>query len=671
MDLEDPEITDRQFEKIYGMTRKEAKELFSRTNMWDFPQVRDPDKPLHEQGATKDSVIFLNDNTVIVGQEHGKSLELSPETLKRVQAIAEKYGAWYEGNGMDREFTKGIIDDYQGSWDDDLLSPSIKGYPYPFLYVLFSNIKANDTVKGKIGSDPKVSIFDRILNTQPSTNYFPDRKFDAETLTKFLQSVSEGPYDFVKMSQAPATEKNVERFFQLGEKLMWPENWEEYPNKAGQLAKQVNDLRDKFLASRKSGVYVVGSGHLVAVQQITDKQDVAEEVNPQIFLPIFRQQEKIVTDKAGREYKLVAKPGPRELGQKFNSPSRLFTIEAYLLDRAVRVAWVNFVNHGEHLEAEDVVVEPKYRRRGLASAMYNFAKELGNDVKPSDKQTALGREFAAGYQYDKAKGMAEGAIKDLDIDLLDQQWDAIVGYVINGLEKNMDIGRIELNLYKYAGREMFDVDQALEDHGFESIADLADHIQQNNGRYVPPTFNLGEQDLAESLRIDVPNENWLQGKIDYAKKKGRDRFGAPYFNATTAYFTDDVRVPIQVLRKLPGMRGEQQNVRYDDLAAIKKILKDTGKLPLGRDGKEYVPFVMVAYNGESWVNEGNHRIMAAAELFDEGDTRFASLPVELKYFDGGERIKDGPLYPSKIGFDNQGVAEGPLNENQRDKSLYS
>lgn len=247
------------------------------------------------------------------------------------------------------------------------------------------------------------------------------------------------------------------------------------------------------------------------------------------------------------------------------------------------------------------------------------------------------------------QGVAEGSIKDLHIDLQDQQWDAIVGYVINGLEKNMDIGRIELNLYKYAGRDMFDVDQALEDHGFESIADLADHIQQNNGRYVPPTFNLGEQDLAESLRIDVPNENWLQGKIDYAKKKGRNRFGAPDFNATTAYFTDDVRVPIQVLRKLPGMRGEQQNVRQNDLAAIKKILKDTGKLPLGRDGKEYGPFVLVAYNGEAWVNEGNHRIMAAAELYDQGDERFASLPIELKYFDGGERVKSGPLHPSKLG----------------------
>jgi hypothetical protein len=213
-----------------------------------------------------------------VGQEHGKRLQLSDSDAERIQAIAQRHGAWYEGNGMDRELTKGIIDDYKGSWDDDLLSPAIKGYPAPFLYVLFSNIKENDTVEGKIGFDPDSTIFDRILDTQPSTNYFPDREFDAETLQKFLQSVSEGPYDFVEMSQAPATESNVRKFFTMGERLMFPDNWEEYPYRAGRVAKSVNDLRDKFLATRKQGVYVAGSDHLQAVQQFLDqnKQDVAE-----------------------------------------------------------------------------------------------------------------------------------------------------------------------------------------------------------------------------------------------------------------------------------------------------------------------------------------------------------------------------------------------------------
>ena len=229
--------------------------------------------------AKHSDVIYIGDDVAIVGQEHGKRLQLSDSDAKQVQAIAQQHGAWYEGNGMDKKLTQGIIDEYQGSWDDNLLSQKIKGYPAPFLYVLFSNIKENDTVEGKIGFDPSVSIFDRILDTQPSTNYFPDRRFDAETLEKFLQSVSEGPYNFVAMSQAPATERNVRRFFELGEQLMWPNNWAEYPNRAGRVAKSVNDLRDRFLATRKKGVYVAGSDHLRAVQQFLDKnkQDVTED----------------------------------------------------------------------------------------------------------------------------------------------------------------------------------------------------------------------------------------------------------------------------------------------------------------------------------------------------------------------------------------------------------
>jgi len=106
-----------------------------------------------------------------------------------------------------------------------------------------------------------------------------------------------------------------------------------------------------------------------------------------------------------------------------------------------------------------------------------------------------------------------------------------------------------------------------------------------------------------------------------------------------------VEVPVDILKTIPGMRREQSNVRPDDLAAIIKIMDTTGKLPLhGHTGEEYKPFINVAYDGSAWVNEGNHRIMAAAKL------GWSALPVEISYFDGGERIKSGPMYPGKIGL---------------------
>ena len=152
------------------------------------------------------------------------------------------------------------------------------------------------------------------------------------------------------------------------------------------------------------------------------------------------------------------------------------------------------------------------------------------------------------------------------------------------------------------------------------------------------------QVVAESLNVDVPNEEWLQDAIDYAKSKSPDRNGLPYMGKTTATVRN-VDVPLRILRRIPGMRQEQSRVRHHDLAVIRKIMSTTGKLPLhGHTGQEYKPFINVAYDGSAWVNEGNHRIMAAAELGWE------TLPVEISYFDGGERVESGTMYPPKIGL---------------------
>ena len=153
-----------------------------------------------------------------------------------------------------------------------------------------------------------------------------------------------------------------------------------------------------------------------------------------------------------------------------------------------------------------------------------------------------------------------------------------------------------------------------------------------------------QQQLEENLNVDVPNEEWLQNAIDYAIQNSPDRNGLPYMGKTTAT-ARNVEIPISILRRIPGMRREQSNVRHRDLAAIRKIMHTTGKLPLhAHTQEEYKPFINVAYDGSAWVNEGNHRIMAAYEL------SWPSLPVEISYFDGGERVESGAMYPGKIGL---------------------
>jgi len=41
----------------------------------------------------------------------------------------------------------------------------------------------------------------------------------------------------------------------------------------------------------------------------------------------------------------------------------------------------------------NVSVWGEYQRKGIATQVYKFVKELGNDIKPSTKQTAAGKAF--------------------------------------------------------------------------------------------------------------------------------------------------------------------------------------------------------------------------------------------------------------------------------------
>lgn len=59
------------------------------------------------------------------------------------------------------------------------------------------------------------------------------------------------------------------------------------------------------------------------------------------------------------------------------------------------IASARFILINDHMEVSMVQVSSDYRRQGIASAMYNFARELGNDIMPSKSQTVDGKAFWA------------------------------------------------------------------------------------------------------------------------------------------------------------------------------------------------------------------------------------------------------------------------------------
>lgn len=113
-----------------------------------------------------------------------------------------------------------------------------------------------------------------------------------------------------------------------------------------------------------------------------------EQVNPKVFQQGFEQEREILDGK----YKLVAKHGYLPYTTPQTRVSKQFRIEAKT-PKGVTIGWVNFENIDGNLEALDLSVQEKHRRKGIASEMYKFARSLGNTIKPSSKQTGMGKKF--------------------------------------------------------------------------------------------------------------------------------------------------------------------------------------------------------------------------------------------------------------------------------------
>ena len=315
------------------------------------------------------------------------------------------------------------------------------------------------------------------------------------------------------------------------------------------------------------------------------------------------------------------------------------------------------------------------------------AKQFGDSMPTQYQVSDLDRLWGQQYQIRPRQGVAEGATNNIPTIGINVRSDGNIDYaslIVDG-KKKYESRRTD-SLRPYVGKtvgivrtgngpavaigqvtigEPIEVDvekfNKLRNQHLVPQGSKFD-IESDSTKYLYPMINPVRWDNEKPIKskgivsrkideaklsVDVPNEDWLQEKIDYAKSKGRNSYGVPYMGSTTAGVVGTPpRVRVMRLASLPGMRNEQMNVRKSDLKWLMDYMEKTGKLPpMGNSpDREYLPYIMVAYNGEAWVNEGNHRIMAAYRL------NWQDMPIEIRYFDGGERIKTGPMAPEKIGL---------------------
>ena len=128
-----------------------------------------------------------------------------------------------------------------------------------------------------------------------------------------------------------------------------------------------------------------------------------EKVNKKLFFRrVDNHHEKLILD---GKYKLVATAGYVIYGNK-NNESNQFRITAKTA-KGDEIGWVNFENIDDHLEALDLVIQPAHRRKGIATEMYKFARELGNDIAPSKLQTTMGKQFWSNKDHSTGKSIGE------------------------------------------------------------------------------------------------------------------------------------------------------------------------------------------------------------------------------------------------------------------------
>ncbi len=207
-------------------------------------------------------------------------------------------------------------------------------------------------------------------------------------------------------------------------------------------------------------------------------------------------------------------------------------------------------------------------------------------------------------------------------------------------------------------------DQVLE----KPISEIAAEIGKTGVRFEGE--KVGKEKDSTFLYQDNPGGNWLQDQIEQNKENGKKASGAyRRFGPLTGSFTSKegvantsraVLLPVSILKNIRGINDEQNNVRQKDLDSIVEYMSEKNKLPPSKGDKDtehYYPFINVDFRGIPYVNEGNHRIMAAEKL------GYKYLPVQFSYHSGGEDV-DGILSPDKVmQYNKQAYDEGYDSKN--------
>jgi hypothetical protein len=152
---------------------------------------------------------------------------------------------------------------------------------------------------------------------------------------------------------------------------------------------------------------------------------------------------------------------------------------------------------------------------------------------------------------------------------------------------------------------------------------------------------------------DNPGGEWEARKQRVAEQEQAEEIangnltgtGARMTRGSTTQTIRRVEIPVEKLRTLEGVNGEQPAPGKPKYDALRKSVDENGF-----DRKRAsLPIIYVNHKGEAFIAEGNNRVAVAAE---EGVT---SLPVEIQYRNGAEKAQ-GAFAPDQVLAEHQAMA---------------
>jgi hypothetical protein len=126
------------------------------------------------------------------------------------------------------------------------------------------------------------------------------------------------------------------------------------------------------------------------------------------------------------------------------------------------------------------------------------------------------------------------------------------------------------------------------------------------------------QEKGASISTDNPGGDWLEN--EQRRAANRKAEGSTYMGALTANVRNINLDPVMLVR-IPGMMGEHQRIFTED-ERVNELAK-----AMKKEGYQGSPvFINVDYEGDAFINEGNHRVRAALQA------GLDTIPVEISYY---------------------------------------